>query len=390
MRKILLLLTFLALGLTSFAQTEFTTAQGTESHPRYITNKFWDNWFISAGVGAQAYLGESDDQLMFTKRLTPAFDFSVGKWIVPAVGFRVQANGFAFKGYTYNGNNAYVTGTEENLFKQEWDYLNVHGDILLNLSNALGGYKTDRFYSIVPYIGFGMITTLNEDPNDKEFSLNGGIINQFRLSDAVNLNLELRGAFFRESFDDEILIEDSEGMVAATVGLTYNFGNKEFKRYSAPAPAEPRLISAEDLAKLRQQVAAEQARTKQLQDELNAEKNKPKPAAVEKDLTAAALAIFFNIDRANLTAKEKINLKYIADVINQNPNEKFVITGHADKATGSAAHNQKLSEKRAQAVADYLIQELAVDSRQLEIKAVGDTQNSYDTPNLNRVVILRQ
>ncbi|MDD4033092.1 MAG: OmpA family protein, partial [Bacteroidales bacterium] len=87
---------------------------------------------------------------------------------------------------------------------------------------------------------------------------------------------------------------------------------------------------------------------------------------------------------------EKINLGFVADVIKQYPNEKFVITGHADKATGNPEYNQKLSEKRAQAVVDVLVKEFGVNSSQLEAKGVGDKENSFETPVLNRVVILRQ
>ena len=31
----------------------------------------------------------------------------------------------------------------------------VHGDILVNMSNWIGGYKPDRFYTAITYAGFG-------------------------------------------------------------------------------------------------------------------------------------------------------------------------------------------------------------------------------------------
>lgn len=390
MRKALLSLIILAISLVSFAQSETGSDQEKNSKQKYVTNGFWDNWFISAGVGGQVYFGENDDLGSFSKRITPAFNFSVGKWITPSIGFRGQISGFAAKGFTLDEENRYVRGIEDGLYKQEWDYLNIHGDILFNVLNAISGYRTDRFYEVIPYIGFGGITSLNSGSSDQEFSWNGGIINKFRISDAIDLNLELQGTLIRQSFDGEVGGRMGEGIGAALVGITYKFKNREFKKYTAPVPAAPQLISAEDLAKLRQQVAAEQARAKQAQDELNAERNKPKTTIVEKDFVAAPLAVFFAIDKAIITAKEKINLGFVADMIKQYPNEKFMIIGHADKATGNPAYNQKLSEKRAQAVVDMLVKEFGVNSNQLQAKGVGDTENSFATPTLNRVVILRQ
>ena len=43
---------------------------------------------------------------------------------------------------------------------------------------------------------------------------------------------------------------------------------------------------------------------------------------VEKEVLVAPRAIFFTINRANITAKDKINLKYLADQIKQNPDKQ--------------------------------------------------------------------
>lgn len=390
MKKAFFSLILLAIGLVSFAQSETGSVQEKNSQQKYLTNRFWDNWFISGGVGAQVYFGENDNLGSFSKRITPAFNLSFGKWITPSIGFRIQGNGVRLNGFGGGPANPYYAGIEDGVAKQEWEYLNLHGDILLNLSAALGGYKPDRFYEMIPYVGFGGVTTINEEHNDREFAFNAGLINKFRLSEAFDLNLELQGTLINQRFDGETGESRGEGIGAALIGITYKFKDRGFNKYSAPLPAEPQLISAEDLARLRQQVNAEQARAKQLQDELTAEKNKPQTTVIEKDLVAAQLAVFFPIDKATMTAKEKINLGFVADVIKQYPNEKFVITGHADKATGNPEYNQKLSEKRAQAVVDVLVKEFGVNSSQLEAKGVGDKENSFETPVLNRVVILRQ
>ena len=46
------------------AQTETRSAKSTME-----TNSFWSNWFISAGGGAQVYLGDGDSQGSFGNAL---------------------------------------------------------------------------------------------------------------------------------------------------------------------------------------------------------------------------------------------------------------------------------------------------------------------------------
>ena len=62
----------------------------------------------------------------------------------------------------------------------------------------------------------------------------------------------------------------------------------------------------------------------------------------------------FDLNSAKLTAKGK---KAVDDIVEKlhtfDKVRTITITGHTD-STGSEAYNQKLSERRAQAVADYL------------------------------------
>ena len=35
--------------------------------------------------------------------------------------------------------------------------MNFHGDVMLNLSNMICGYREDRLYSFIPYAGAGFV-----------------------------------------------------------------------------------------------------------------------------------------------------------------------------------------------------------------------------------------
>ncbi|MPN24467.1 Outer membrane protein 41 [bioreactor metagenome] len=62
--------------------------------------------------------------------------------------------------------------------------------------------------------------------------------------------------------------------------------------------------------------------------------------------------------------------------------------GSADAATGNKRINQKLSEDRANAVYNALVNKFGVNASQLEVIANGDQKEPFDKPVLNRVVIL--
>lgn len=70
----------------------------------------------------------------------------------------------------------------------------------------------------------------------------------------------------------------------------------------------------------------------------------------------------------------------------------YQVTGYADKATGTAAYNQKLSEKRAQNVADALVKKFGVNASQLQVVGKGGVSDLYSLYKgeiqLNRVVIV--
>ena len=67
------------------------------------------------------------------------------------------------------------------------------------------------------------------------------------------------------------------------------------------------------------------------------------------------MSVFFKIGSARLDDYAKVDIQLAAKAIKAS-GKKYKVAGYCDKATGSAAFNQKLSEKRAQAVYDALVE----------------------------------
>ena len=81
----------------------------------------------------------------------------------------------------------------------------------------------------------------------------------------------------------------------------------------------------------------------------------------------------------------------MAEWLKANPNEKIVIAGYADKNTGTSDYNLKLSERRANAVKDVLVNTYGIDESRLNACAFGSDVQEYPAHNdWNRIVIFKQ
>lgn len=100
-------------------------------------------------------------------------------------------------------------------------------------------------------------------------------------------------------------------------------------------------------------------------------------------------ATAFQVDSAAINPGFYSTLDKIANVMNRYGKTAVVIVGHTDN-TGSAAYNQKLSERRAQSVETYFLQDGVIPDR-VTAHGLGDRdpRASNDTPEgraLNRRV----
>lgn len=352
------------------------------------TNRFWSNWFVSAGGGVNLYFGDHDKQVKFGKRLAPAVDVAIGKWFTPGIGVRFAYSGLSVKGATQTG--IHSTGEEVPgkggygywLTKQKFNYFNFHLDAMFNVSNLLFGYNPNRVYSLSPYVGLGVMKT-NDTPKATEIAGHFGLLNSFRLCDALDLNLDIRGTLVSDAFDGEAYGRGGEGMLSATVGLTYKFKKRGWDKAKTVVRIDNRAINA-----LRQQLADAEAENDRLKRAL-AEGNRQK--AKEIVTKASANLVTFPIGKATLSNEARANLSLMAEAIKSGDKSVvYTITGYADAGTGSKRINERLSKRRAEAVRDCLVKEFGVSESQLRVDHKGGVDNMfYDDPRLSRAVITK-
>jgi len=82
--------------------------------------------------------------------------------------------------------------------------------------------------------------------------------------------------------------------------------------------------------------------------------------------------IYFDPDSYNLREESKIALNRIVRILTKNPNIKLLIKGHVAKDAQSTVDSQWLSEQRAKAVKNYLVEQ-GIKSSRLKTKGYGNT-----------------
>ena len=82
--------------------------------------------------------------------------------------------------------------------------------------------------------------------------------------------------------------------------------------------------------------------------------------------------VLFDTNSTALRSASRSSLQEMADVFERYPDTTIVVEGHAD-STGTAAYNQRLSERRANAVGSYL-ENLGVRSSRLDTVGYGESQ----------------
>ena len=377
-----------------FAQTEQkadTTETVEYSTDKYKveTNSFWSNWFISAGAGAQFYVGEWDSELSFGKRLSPSVDVNIGKWFTPGIGVRFGYNGVSAKGATPKvglSTGEEIGGANSGVYKSKLHYYSFRGDAMFNLSNILCGYNEKRLYSFIPYAGFGVMKATTGS-KQTEFAGHLGLLNTFRLCPALDLNLDLRGTLVEDDFDGETGGCIGEGMFSATIGLTYKFKKRGWDRAKTVVRT---VYNNDELDAMRAKMNKMGEENARLQNALD-EANRKAAQQAENKQKATTNVVIFEIGKSTLSTEARVSLGMLAEGIKAgDPNAVYTITGYADAGTGSKKRNEQLSKERAEAVYNCLVEEFDVNKSQLRTDYKGGVDNMfYDDPRLTRAVITK-
>ena len=354
------------------------------------THDWKTNWYIQLGAGAQMPIFERNDydSTFESNKITAVYEVGVGHWFSPWFGFRFRGQGGA--AHWENGN--------------QWGkmkYANLNLELTWDMLNSICGVNDKRVFSIIPYVGVG--GTYGWDYNRPEIRDNDGtrmdhqgIINgsfgidfRFRLNKRVDLYVDARALLTSDNINSVAWKTGVDPILSLTGGLSINLGKdgRHTTKY-VPFDCSGTIRDLNNkINDLRGDLADTEARLRAAEAQLPCPEVKEAAPAV-KETPAVNPAIRFKFNSAKVSDTDKATLYDVAQILKANPDTKIAIKGYADKRTGTSAYNQKLSERRANAVKDILVG-YGVDADRMTIDAFGDSEQPYtEVNNWNRVVIM--
>ena len=354
------------------------TAFAQEEKPEY---EFLPHAFLDVQGGAQYTLGEAK----FKDLISPNVQLGIGYQITPWFAPRLQVNGWQSKG----GWSAWKeNGIEYAPKTYKFNYVAPGIDLIFDLTNAIGGFNPKRVVSVALFVGGGAnIAWKNDEANAIATSLigqptysgyqmeylwdgtkvrafgRGGLEVGFRVSDVVSIMLEGNANILSDRYNSK-KAGNADWYFNALAGVRINLG-KTYKVKEKPAPEpEPAPAPAPVV-----------------------EKPKPAPAPVVQKVEPYRCDIFFQINKHVATAEELAKLDALKAYMDKYPKSKVSIVGYADKGTGSAAYNQKISSQRSAYIKDLLINKYGIDASRISEDYKGDTVQPFAENDANRVTI---
>jgi outer membrane protein OmpA-like peptidoglycan-associated protein len=169
------------------------------------------------------------------------------------------------------------------------------------------------------------------------------------------------------------VFDNSKKDIEYTLGLTFYFGGSKRATVAKYEPIAQR--APESMAKEPEPVAKETVEEKVviLASEPKVEEQVMVAAAEPKIIILAFEDVHFDFDRSTLKPEAQAILKRNIQLLKDNPKAKVRVAGYTS-ASGTEEYNQKLSERRANAVREYLINEGIIAPDRLTIIGYGETR----------------
>lgn len=359
-------LTAVALGLSTIA----AVAQTTETRQIKEEGKtvFNPHWYMQVQGGVSHTVGEAP----FGDLISPAAGIYGGYQFTPLWGLRAGITGWEAKGAWASPTTVY-----------KYNYLQGNVDATLDLGNLFCGYKYNRLFNPYMFLGIGVNGGFNNDEavalnnqgkkleylwTDSKINIAGrvGLGLNIRISDHVLFNIEANANMLSDKYNSK-KAGNADWQFNALAGFTFKFG-KTYKKtepvYYETTPVAPTPAPVQEVK----------------------EEPAPTPVVVKEEVKPMTQNIFFALNSSEIRISEETKIDALIKYMKENKNAKVSICGYADKNTGNANINKKLSKQRAEVVAQALKNGGIEDSR-ITVDYKGDTAQPFSTASENRVSI---
>ncbi|MGN0310037.1 MAG: OmpA family protein [Bacteroides sp.] len=113
-----------------------------------------------------------------------------------------------------------------------------------------------------------------------------------------------------------------------------------------------------------------------------------KEVAPQKTVRGMSAHVLFGLNKTAVAKDQMPGIEAIANYLKKYPEAKASVSGYSDKATGTAAINERLANERAQSVVKVLKEKYGIDESRLQVAAWGDAEQPFSNNDWNRVVIM--
>ena len=375
----------LVVALTAFV-AQAQEAPEVDNRPAYKTEFEQDpaaHWFIELHGGAAMlpFGNKANGDAEFVDRISPVVSLSLGRWHSPY--FATRLRGYAWNVYSF-----------EKPANEVVRYQNVFGaaslEFMFDVVNYFAPYRESRVFHLVPFVGLGahMKFYSADDKsgdrvgteNDYSGLLNGGLALKFRLGKRVDLNLEGQMMVSKNNFKGTLTAHNPADVTAlVSAGLTFKLGRVAFQPIT---PMDYELVND-----LNGQISSLRAQNAELSKRPVSCPECPDALAPATAVNVIENVVAFRIGSAKIDKNQMINVYNSAEAAKANGG-KIYIVGYADEQTGTPEINMSLSERRAEAVKNALINNYGVNPDNIVIDFKGDTVQPFATNEWNRVAII--
>lgn len=425
-----------SLLVLSFGAFVFTQAQAqNDEFNKESTQDLYNRWTIEAGVGqskgvrpyTQGFYSSNANSVLGTVDLN-SYQLGVRYMFTPRLGVRLRGN------YDMFENN---TDTDSQIFKT--NQIRFDAEAVINMTRVLNAEEAfGRFGLLVhgglsysrlkadydaPYHPIGGPSNYGFDEDNLGFVI--GVTPQFRILDRLAVFLDVTSIFnFRQHFawDGHYSAPNNNlqgQMLNASLGLSYGFGQGQplhgdwgvvENRYLEEIEALDRRIgeletmlndSDKDgvpdyldvennsipgvevdakgrMIDLNQNGVPDQLEryvNETVKDRVSAGVKESGSEVVKQMVNDGYIAVFYDFDKVQPNDASTENLAFILTYLRNNPAASVEITSYADEI-GNSEYNQRLSERRAEAV-KQLLEKSGINSSRISIVPKGE-DNSVD------------
>ena len=331
------------------------------------SSKFTDNVSVGVVGGVETNLNQWNwpngavAGIVINKEITPVFGVTlegttginnIANWAKPVTHFHC--------GNTFDGISTYLTAR-------------------VNLTNAIWKYNgKPRKFEVEANAGPGYGFLLHQEYN--ALLVKAGLNLNYNVTDAWTIALRPAVVY---DLNGTGTFNTNHSIGQVTAGIVYHFktsnGTRSFKKAKLYNQSE---------------VDALNAKIKDLQSNLETANKAVKTNAINtvdtvytESPSSLGNVVSFTLNSAKVDETQMANLDNAVRILKENPDLKVTLKGYADKNTGSATYNKRLSVRRAEAVKNVIVDKYGIDTDRIDVLGVGDTEQLYNDNNWNRVVI---